>query len=385
MKNSGRLFVLALLGMILAAAFPMAGFVPTANAQSSDEVVMDLEISDIYCGLTLTWVSAEKMPAHVIWGFSESGLSNQAYDVRGEDVESFTHMCRIDVSYNDMGSTVYYQIVYGDGNVYPPDGPMNFTVPVLDSEPPTPGVVYGTVNTTFGPVDGIILRASVERNGNASSLVAAMTDDKGRYSLDMSLAVLDGNFYRPQVGDVIHIDVQGGPYGTYSTTATVSSSDLVDGSLYMHGPDITLSLPFSVSNLSVSPESGNENTNFTFSVVYTASDSIGPDSIVLYIDGTPHNMTPEGGDFIHGATYTYSTRLSAGDHTFYVVVERGGLTVSTENMAGGHGTVTVSSASEQPGGGGGGTGTFPWLYAGVVVVVVVALTLGYLLYRRRNG
>ncbi|NVM30405.1 MAG: S8 family serine peptidase, partial [Candidatus Helarchaeota archaeon] len=69
----------------------------------------------------------------------------------------------------------------------------------------------------------------------------------------------------------------------------------------------------------VMPLTGDQNTQFTFSVVYTDQDNNPPMYINILINGTPYPMVkqnPTDLNYIDGCTYQYLTYLSPGDYNY---------------------------------------------------------------------
>lgn len=76
-------------------------------------------------------------------------------------------------------------------------------------------------------------------------------------------------------------------------------------------------VPAILTNASVRPLSGGDNTSFTYEVTFLDNDGGAPEYIRVYIDNIPHSMTLVAGDISLGAIYQYSTALTAGSHTYY--------------------------------------------------------------------
>jgi hypothetical protein len=79
-----------------------------------------------------------------------------------------------------------------------------------------------------------------------------------------------------------------------------------------------------LSDNDLTPDSGNTNTEFTFTVVYTDKDN-DPGEVWVWIDGEKHKMIPESGDsdFINGVVYSYNTKLEKGIHKYYFTASDG--------------------------------------------------------------
>ncbi len=84
-----------------------------------------------------------------------------------------------------------------------------------------------------------------------------------------------------------------------------------------------------LKNLSVSPNSGDESTIFTFTVVYLDADNSQPRFVKVAIDNVEHIMGLHSQDD-NESVYTYSTTLSAGLHLFVFSCDDGS---NAENAA----------------------------------------------------
>ncbi len=72
-----------------------------------------------------------------------------------------------------------------------------------------------------------------------------------------------------------------------------------------------------LSNGGMSPASGDEDTQFTFSVHYTDEDGDPPTSIKVVIDGVEHDMFLKPGENATDGIYEFKTKLPKGNHTYY--------------------------------------------------------------------
>ena len=83
--------------------------------------------------------------------------------------------------------------------------------------------------------------------------------------------------------------------------------------------DVYVGLPFrfTLDQAKVSPERGEESTDFTFSTIYTSDWNYPPTSTIAYIDGTPYNMASADTDYTQGATFTCQTALDLGEHEYH--------------------------------------------------------------------
>ena len=84
------------------------------------------------------------------------------------------------------------------------------------------------------------------------------------------------------------------------------------------GPSVSLpNQPPTLSSGYVTPTSGDTSTTFNYYVTYTDSDGDAPTTKYVYVDGSTHTMTKISGSYASGATFKYSTTLSAGIHNYY--------------------------------------------------------------------
>ncbi len=71
-----------------------------------------------------------------------------------------------------------------------------------------------------------------------------------------------------------------------------------------------------------SPQDGDRDTEFTFSVIYTDGENDYPTKTYIYIDDVPFMMDGLG-DYRDGVKFTYKTTLDLGTHMFYFVFNDG--------------------------------------------------------------
>jgi len=70
----------------------------------------------------------------------------------------------------------------------------------------------------------------------------------------------------------------------------------------------------------VSPDDGDTETLFTFSVEYSDEDEDPPQYVRLYLNGVPYEMTGSGSDYEDGVTYRYSDTMAEDRYLFYFEV-----------------------------------------------------------------
>jgi predicted transcriptional regulator len=83
-------------------------------------------------------------------------------------------------------------------------------------------------------------------------------------------------------------------------------------------------------NFKVSPDKGDTETEFTFSVDYIDSDGDPPDSIQVVIDGVSYDMGLAPGETPFNGRYEFKTKLSEGGHSFYFTASDG-IDINTSN------------------------------------------------------
>lgn len=107
----------------------------------------------------------------------------------------------------------------------------------------------------------------------------------------------------------------------------------------------TASSPVTLSHLSISPSSGDTNTQFTFTVLYIDSNNNPPyNGVILEIDGEPNSMSKQNLDdynYSDGCIYTFSTMLSSGSHWYYASCQDESYYLVTTNTL----PITVNSAT----------------------------------------
>lgn len=74
---------------------------------------------------------------------------------------------------------------------------------------------------------------------------------------------------------------------------------------------------FVLDQAQVSPERGDEATDFIFSAIYISDWNYPPTSAVVYVDSTPHPMSTTDTNYAQGATFTYQTPLDLGEHQYH--------------------------------------------------------------------
>ncbi|NVM03136.1 MAG: tetratricopeptide repeat protein [Candidatus Helarchaeota archaeon] len=105
----------------------------------------------------------------------------------------------------------------------------------------------------------------------------------------------------------------------YGSSWTVNETQLYyNALLYASGVDIPNSAP-TLSSGSVVPATGDQMTQFNFSVTYTDLDNNPPQYINVLINGTPHSMEKQNlldTNYTDGCVYQYLTFLQPGNYNF---------------------------------------------------------------------
>jgi len=117
-------------------------------------------------------------------------------------------------------------------------------------------------------------------------------------------------------------------------------TSISDGSMPQLMPNITLSLSPNIPNLtnpSLNPSSGNENTVFNFTIEYTDYENNAPASINVTINGTNYQLIElNSSDNIYndGKGYYNSTTLSYGSYAYSFIASDGNYSFQTQTVYG---------------------------------------------------
>ncbi|KPK84902.1 MAG: hypothetical protein AMS27_08775 [Bacteroides sp. SM23_62_1] len=126
-------------------------------------------------------------------------------------------------------------------------------------------------------------------------------------------------------------------------------SDKATGDTSIHsGPEVNTSgLAPVLSNGQVTPQSGAQDTVFSYSVVYNNHDGFPPTLINIKIDEYTFGMDPVGeniNDYINGVKYEYKTTMDTSDHTYSFIAECDGI-IAGEDTALHYGPLVSGSIS----------------------------------------
>jgi hypothetical protein len=138
---------------------------------------------------------------------------------------------------------------------------------------------------------------------------------------------------------------------------------------------------------SMSPESGDTDTEFTFEVHYSDEDGDPPKSIAVVIDGEEHKMTLKDGNASNG-TYEVKLKLDEGDHDYYFKAYDGKADAvpaddTPTSTATAESTPNISEV--EPTSKGGDIGDWLWLIILLIIIIIVIILVAVLMRRKRKG
>jgi hypothetical protein len=136
----------------------------------------------------------------------------------------------------------------------------------------------------------------------------------------------------------------------------------------------------------ISPKSGDTETEFTFTVNYEDEDGDPPKSISVVIDGEAFEMELKDGDADDG-TYEVKLKLEQGEHDYYFTAYDGKAdalpgddTPTAEANAESTPEIKKSEPTEK-----GGIGDWLWLIILLIIIIVVIILVAVLMRRKRSG
>jgi hypothetical protein len=153
--------------------------------------------------------------------------------------------------------------------------------------------------------------------------------------------------------------------------------DFTNFTLWVTTEEIT-EFPPELSNPSVSPTTGDTNTDFTFSVDYSHPDDEPPDVVKVVIDGIANEMS------LVGDHYEFTTKLTEGNHSFYFTTTLGEFTVNTGTFN--IGPITKATVGPDDGDEKDDEEDNTWLFAliGVIIVVIIVLMLLFVFLKKKK-
>ncbi|MEW6070370.1 MAG: PKD domain-containing protein, partial [Candidatus Thermoplasmatota archaeon] len=117
--------------------------------------------------------------------------------------------------------------------------------------------------------------------------------------------------------------------GSYIVNLTVWDNDGTNHTITK--TIIILNSQPTLTNITLIPETGTPDTEFTFRITYSDADGDEPAYMRIVIDNVAYNMTKISGNYAAGAIYEYKIKLSAGKHEYKFGCDDGSDTLTCEN------------------------------------------------------
>jgi hypothetical protein len=303
-----------------------------------------------------------------------SGIDNTSIVLKVDDVDVTGNATKSGngVSYtpaaalSDGEHTVYLEVKDASNNSNAANVTWSFTVdtelPVITHTPVTSATEGEKITITATITDNIGLTAlSVfyRVTGTESYVGESMSFVSGdNYTFDIPASVVTtaGVEYYIWASDGIN-------NATHPATNPETNPHVITVTAANHAPTL--------SSGGVSPSSGKTDTTFTFSVTYTDADNNAPTVKKVYIDGVDHDMSSTDTTYTDGATFTYSTTLSKGSHTYYFEFSDGTETVTSGTNSGPYVTEKPSKPGFIPG-------------IGIIGTTLALLGAALIIYRKRR-
>jgi hypothetical protein len=133
----------------------------------------------------------------------------------------------------------------------------------------------------------------------------------------------------------------------------------------------------------MTPEEGDTETVFTFSVIYTDEEN-DPGNVWVWIDGNKHQMEPDHNDidYTDGVEYFHKTKLEKGKHTFYFTANDGTDEAQSKDVSAptstddARDTPKISEPEVE------GAGVEDWmLYLIIVIILIILMAIGIFVYK----
>ncbi len=191
----------------------------------------------------------------------------------------------------------------------------NFTLdveirPILNLPPVinTTNLLTATVNVSYS-----VVYEATDDFTDAINLTWTMDTSAGWLDFNTTSAELFGTPKDADVGlwwvNITVTDDNAAPLSTYTNFTINVTKPTGPGPGDNHEPEL--------SQGAMSPASGDEDTQFTFTVHYEDEDGDPPESISVVIDGVEYEMDLKPGDNETNGDYIYVTKLPEGNHTYY--------------------------------------------------------------------
>ncbi len=145
-------------------------------------------------------------------------------------------------------------------------------------------------------------------------------------------------------------------------------------SLIVKGPPPVKDLPPELSNPKMEPESGNTETEFTFSIHYYDVESQAPSYVRLVTDVGTYDMEFSSGKVANG-TYQCTINLPEGEHKYHFTASDGSNKVNTERFF-----TTNIQEDKQASKDENSTG----IIVAIIILIIIVLIILFLFLRKRN-
>ena len=228
------------------------------------------------------------------------------------------------VSYTRGSTTIINNIVVGNapsGGIYCWGGSASIANNTISNN--TAGVYNGAGDPPT-VIDCIIWDNGDDLYGCSATYCCIQDDDGGEGNIHQNPDFVTGphgDYYLDTDSPCIDAGSQSAEDAGLDDRTTQVSGTYDSGTVDMgyHYPTEGGNHSPQLSQGDVDPDSGSTDTTFVYTVHYYDEDGNEPTVKGVYIDGQAHAMDGSGAD----STYTYSTKLSEGNHEYYFYFEDG--------------------------------------------------------------
>ena len=370
------LVLLLMTSLIVLVNVPDAAALPQPN---------DVKVTNVHVStFSVSWTTTEKTEGYLVYGTSPEGVTTyRVNDTQGANHLGYIHYCNVKGLLPN--TTYYFKIASGAGAVLYPSEEEPYSVTTFENEltPDTSKIIsrYGYVkNSMNSPVGGIIIYYNITHDGETSMLMSNFTEESGWFILEPSSArAADGSEFTWEIGDTINMYIEANPQGQNETSIT-----LPGGSALESIGEFIIPLSFTLSGGSVTPTTGDTETEFNFTVTFTAADNVEPDNLWVYVNEHAYGMQetdPGDNDVTDGKEYFYQTTIDeVGSPSYYFKVKRGDINVDTDSSGDNEGSFTVTQASEDDG----EDDELPLLPIMFAIVIIIIIILAVVMMKRKK-
>ncbi|HHD16875.1 MAG TPA: PKD domain-containing protein, partial [Euryarchaeota archaeon] len=270
-----------------------------------------------------------EMPSGITWyhGTCSSGTNtmntmSKYPELKGVDVM----ICDTDMNFNTLNSQYYPETLIKDHD--------------YNSPSPIPATVYENYPSTLTKLYHNQTYRYIRPDYQPGLYIGDVDPDEGTLDTEFEFSVLYK--YRPDTApSKAELILDGGRHELTTTDTTFRTgalykftTTLMEGAHSFHfefeadgktarfptegelKKPIVNHIPLLGSN-SVDPAKGTDDMDYTFSVIYSDADGDAPGKYDIFIDGERHSMRSSEYDYVGGATFTYTTFLSVGNHSYH--------------------------------------------------------------------